>query len=354
MPSSTSSSNSVPPNGSVKPWLLALVLAVGVLAGLEALARSNGHRPSVADDAQLWSYWRKQASSEDSRTVALIGGSKIELGFSPATFKQIYPEYALVQLAVNGTQPVASLRDLAADSSFRGVVICDATEQSLEKEYWDSQEHLVRQYRAGAPLDAGLNLRASLFVQTNFAMAGPFLNLAKIGAVAVASRRFRAPYHVTTFPDRSQEADFRKIHDLTAFHEQHVRRVRATEYPDTTPEQWLASFRTVDAMAAQVRARGGKVVFLRMPIGPALSKSLDHRYPRRLYWDAAIARSRSVFVRADDYPALSDFNVPDEAHLDFRDTPRFTRALACVLGSKGVLPQKVPTDACPAVNATVR
>lgn len=343
MHSSTSSSNSVAPrSGGIAAWLLAVGLAAAAIGGLELFARAHGHVPSVADDAALWAHWRGRVGEGGKNAVVLLGGSRIELGFSMPEFRTMYPDHPVVQLAVNGTQPVAALRDLAQDEAFRGLVICDVTEQSLEREYWDSQEYLVRQYRAGGPLDAELNLRASLFVQTHLAMAGPFLNLAKIGAVAASSRRFRAPYHVITFPDRSQLADFSKIDDLRAFHAQHVKRVQATRYPATTPAQWLAGALEVEAFAQRIRDRGGNVVFLRMPMGPVLRKSIDDRYPRKDYWEAWKQRTKSVLIVADDYPELRDFEVPDEAHLDQRDTPRFTRALACVVGRQGVL----PTGAC--------
>ncbi len=347
MPSSTSSSNTVAPGDSgVKAWVLGLVLAVGLLVGLEALARSQGHAPSVADDAALWTHWRAQATSAGDKTVVLLGGSRIELGFSMQEFRRLYPDHTPVQLAVNGTQPVAALRDLASDDSFRGIVICDATEWSLERKFWDSQEYLVRQYRAGGPLDSAWNLRASLFVQTHLAMAGPFLNLAKIGAVALTRRRFRAPYHVITFPDRSQHADFQKIDDLKAFQAQQAKRVAAAKYPDTTPQQWLQATAEVEAMAQKIWDRGGKVVFLRMPMGRLMRRSLDERYPRKLYWDPIASRARSPFIRAGDYPALGDFEVPDQAHLDYRDTASFTRGLACVLAAREVLPAAAGLGAC--------
>lgn len=344
MPSSTSSFEALNPDTRVpdgpwgRTWVVAVLLCLGIAGAFEAFARQQGHHPSVEDDSQLWIHWRKRVYEGRERSVVLLGGSRMGLGVSLKEFQKAHPDFPVTQLAVSGTQPVAALRDLAADERFGGVVVIDVTEASLERKRWPSQEYLVKAYRADQPLDFELNLSASLVVQEHFAVINPFLNLSKLAVTAISTRKFRAAYHVTGFRDRSQEADFQKIDDMPAFVKSQQARVRTLAEPPSSPDEWLAAVSEVSGFADRIQSRGGQVVFLYMPQGAVQWEVTDRLYPRAEYWERFAKTTKASTIYARDFSELNDFVVPDEAHLDVRDVPRFTQALLRRLERLGVLP----------------
>jgi hypothetical protein len=84
-------------------------------------------------------------------------------------------------------------------------------------------------------------------------------------------------------------------------------------------------------MAEQIRARGGEVVLIRMPTSGDLWTLHELQYPRAEYWDRLVAVTGLPAIHFADYPGLSGFECPDFSHLDARDSPRFTQALAAIL-----------------------
>jgi hypothetical protein len=267
-----------------------------------------------------------------------LGSSRMELGFSAPAFRRQYPQYEVTQLAVSGSQPIAALEDLANDQAFKGVVICDVFEGSFEPDRWSSQDYVVKRYHSGQSLDFELNLQSSLFFQERFTIVNPFLNLGKLAVLLATTRSLRAPSHVTTFSDRFQAADFAKIPDMARFRANQRSRILAAKEQRSSPDEWLSRARRVAELARRIQERGGKVAFVHMPNGRFFADELEKRYPRASYWDNFAREGSVIAIRAEDYPELSNFNMPDEVHLDVRDVPRFTEALMVVLAERGVLP----------------
>jgi len=91
--------------------------------------RARGYQPSMKDDEHAWVRERARVSASP-RTVALLGASRIQLGFSPPAFRAALPRWTYVQLAIDGTQPAGSLRDLAADP--RGLALAAPPAERLD------------------------------------------------------------------------------------------------------------------------------------------------------------------------------------------------------------------------------
>ena len=87
-------------------------------------------------------------------------------------------------------------------------------------------------------------------------------------------------------------------------------------------------------MARRIRARGGQVIFVRMPTSEPLWTRQARAYPRADYWDRFAAASGSPTIHFADYPSLSCFECPDYSHLDASDAPAFSHALGRVVMEK--------------------
>ncbi|HEY4244462.1 MAG TPA: hypothetical protein VGM88_31830 [Kofleriaceae bacterium] len=314
-------------------WITALVLIVAAVSSLEIVARRAGYQPSVKDDEYAWTWERMRVSDDSPRTVALVGTSRLLLAFSVPTLRELRPTYKPVQLAIDGVQPGGVLIDLANDPDFRGVVIVDTIESGITPENWHSADPYVRAYHhreraIGSMADRWL----TTLVQSHVALLS--INGAQLSI---------QPY-VTTFPDRTQYADYSRT-DAAAFRERQLVRVRRLmEGPAPTPadaDRWLQSALEMEPYVDRIQARGGRVVYVRMPVCDERWIADQHKTPKDQFWDRLAARTHALAIHFADYPTLRDFTCPDTSHLDSKDAPRFTRALLEILIERGVLPEKL-------------
>lgn len=343
MHSYISSSNQRYPAGSwLLTWLVGVALAGSVLCTMEFFFRARGHRPSVIDDQLLWAYHRHRIYDDGKKkTIVLLGASRIQLGFVPNVFEQHFPDYRIVQLAIERDHPFAALRDLANDERFTGIVICCMHAPGFLRGQREGQQSYVdfyhNVYLSGWCIDEKFNRFVSTFLQKNFVIFYPTLRLDKIVASSIRKMSLPAPYLIT-HSDRSRSADYTKL-DIVAHRRARIERVRKTSAKQycPTPEDWLDQAMETEPLVQTIHRRGGQVIFVRYITTDEHYKLDQKYYPKREYWDQFAKMTSAVTVHFEDVPELSSFNCPDTSHLDFRDAPRFTIALGNELCRLGVI-----------------
>lgn len=338
MPSSTSSSEDGPtPRARALTWAAALLLAGGALGAYEAALRSRGLRPSVVDDVELWTCVRAEADGADLRTFVLAGSSRIQCAFMPEAAREVVPGLRTVQLAINNTHPVAVVRDLARDASFKGVVLVSLLPGALGRAEWDDQEPWVRRRDRGWTFNDALNRRLRAFLQERLVALAPEAEARRL----IESFRRRGtppPQHVTMRSDRTRDrrpevtlpedaAKSRLLRDRGAF---------ASLLRKVKPSDWLADADAFDAFVRAIRARGGRIVVLCDHLSGEYARVFEENYPRAAFWDAFAARSSAVCLRGDDVPEIAAMPCPDGSHIDGPDSPAFTRVLMRELVRRGV------------------
>jgi hypothetical protein len=329
--SSTSSSEParpVPAGPWGRTWLAAVVAIALAVGGLEAFVRARGYRPSVKDDEYAWA-WQRGRVDGDPHAVAILGTSRILLAFSRDAFEQALPGWTPVQLAVDGSQPAGSLVDLARDPEFRGVAIVDTTETGIVAENLARQAAYVRAYQRrwrepGAMAERWL----ATHVQSTFAL------LSDTG-LHYFENGWRVPPYVTTFADRTQYGDF-TLRGAELRRKQVARiTIAASPSPDDA-DAWLGDVLKMEPYIDAIQARGGRVVYVRMPTCDERWVADQHDAPKARYWDRLAARTHAVAIHFADYAELRAFACPDTSHLDSKDAPAFTRALVAILVARGV------------------
>jgi hypothetical protein len=345
VPSSTSSSERTAPTVPSRPvpggawartWLATAALALVAVVGIELAMRARGYRPSVKDDEYAWAWQRARASNGSPHTLAIVGTSRIHLAFAPAAFARALPGWTSVELAIDGTQPAAALVDLAQDPGFRGVVLVDTLESGIAPENLISQRAYVAAYhrRWRAP---GAMIERWIATQVEARLA-----ILSDTGVRIAATGGSPPY-VATFPDRSQFADY-ALTDVGRRRRKLVERLAPAPPPtQREADAWLAGALQMEPYIAQIQARGGAVVYLRMPTCDERWAADQQTEPRVLYWDRLAARTRAVAIHFADHPSLRDFECPDTSHIASRDGPRFTAALIDILAARGVVPPAAAT-----------
>lgn len=340
-----SSSTGYPQNHWLKTWLLAIAVAATLLAGWEAVLRHMGHRPTVVDDEALWAGQRDRVYTECcEKAVVLMGDCRILLGLVPQVLQDNFPGYRVVQLAVQETSPIATLRDLAEDERFDGIVIAGLNARLLSRDMWDTQQRYVDYYHSQYGLNTKLNRFFSTLAQKNLASIHPQLHLNDIIIRLAQGEPLPSPYYLETQADRSRLADYRRV-DLQAHRKWAYDRTRWLSNDRDLPgaAEWLQDAMEVEEWVTAIQARGGRVVFVQLPTTGQLYSYDEIIFPKKLYWDAFAARTSALCIHFKDVPELAGFDCPDLSHLDRADAPRFTMELGTALADRNLL--NVPTCA---------
>jgi hypothetical protein len=326
------------PGGSWgRTWLATIVMFVTAAITLELFVRSRGYQPSIKEDDYAWALARRDASDHSPRTVAILGASRILLAFSPQAFRATLPEHRYVMLAQQGSAPIGTLRDLALDPDFRGVALVDIAEGGFDASNWHVQDHLLAAHRRGWRSAGQLAERTlTTAIQARLAL------LANHGLITVESLletgRWPPPPYTTTYPDRTKFADYAKTDA------ERKRRIRLQLMEGWSPhladrDRWLADALAQELYVALIHARGGHVVYVRMPTCDERWHADEVQMPKALFWDRLAELTMATTVHFKDHAALAGFPCPDTSHIDSKDGPAFTRGLLEVLIAKRVLPR---------------
>ena len=336
MHSSISSSNDrIPPKHWGRTWLMTLVLTVGCVAVSEWALRCAGFEPSVSDDQMLWSVQRdKVHRCNSSRSVVLLGASRMLLGFVPEAFNRHFPHYRVYQLAVSGQHPVATLCDLAEDENFCGIVICAITAAGFTPARLDDQKGSVdyyhRVYANLGYLDKLLNRQIATSLQKRLAFFNGSISPSRVYDYLCEYRKLPEPFYAVACADRSMRADYSKLADLERKRAPLINRLRREHErtPPPSPERWLDDALRLEPLVQRIQERGGKVVFVRFITTDEHYDIDEHYWPKSDYWDRFAASTQATTIHFMDVPQLQDFECPDGSHLGYHDAVRYTEALA--------------------------
>jgi len=296
------------------------LLCVAVALTLtEACWRYLGYRPTRSD-LILFAKLRNSLA-HDSKAVALAGSSRVRCGLNPATFAATVPDRRFVQLGILGNNALPVLENLALDQSFQGSVICELHASDWLREI-PAVEPPPLAYMH--PALSGNSIENWLGAQLRERFSFISYNLVTEIPRILQHRRIPEPER----PDRFLPAyDFGSqlnaagmqgwIQDL---------RNSAKSLKNAGPGPGA---RAVPAWVAQIRSRGGNVVFVRMPIDGQLRIEEEATIPQI---PMLIRTLRSAGIEVVDFAEMpAHYWCTDGSHLEVREAARFSRALAEIL-----------------------
>ena len=87
--------------------------------------------------------------------------------------------------------------------------------------------------------------------------------------------------------------------------------------------------RFVDTINAveKLHARGGKIVFVRLPVSGELKSLEDRLSPRSQTWEPFLKRTGANGIYFEDFPELASFACPEWSHLSAGDSVEFSKRL---------------------------
>jgi hypothetical protein len=256
-----------------------------------------------------------------------------------------------VQLAMGGGCAYPVLADLASDKNFHGTVICSVVPrlfvappgsppmERAEKAVRRSHTQTLAQ-RASQYLDMPLEEHVAFLKPEELTLDGLLKRLPIPNRpYALVSPRL-PPYFGTL--DRERRA--RMIEECARPGSELARMTQQIWIPLFTPppppsyipkEEFAKTmgqainqrFNDVAAAVQKLRARGGKIVFVRFPNSGGLKALEDRETPRAAIWDRIIKDTAAPGIYYEDFPDLSGFNCPEWSHLSAGDSVEFSKRL---------------------------
>ena len=312
---------------SVIFWAMGITVAILVFYELTLMA--NAYRPSVMDDGSLWASTRAQVRSD---SLVVLGTSRIQAALSSPVLEKALAPRTVVQLAIRGADPLPILEDLAADTSFRGLVFYEFLPALAFGEAAgparSSRQYVAEYHRMRVnPLSAlGQRLKAS--VESRFAFRQPFLSL-RVLQTTWREGRVPKPSYTRLLQDRRLLLDFR-FADERALAENLAAATR--EFARSLDEEGIQQMleRHKNAILA-IEGRGGRVVLLKLPTSGPVLQVESELFPDELYWARVVENLEAPHYDLADYPAFSRFPPIDGSHIDGSQKVEFTRTLLQLL-----------------------
>jgi hypothetical protein len=333
------------------PWrgitVIVVLVVIAAACAWEFYCRAIGYGPTLNNTEDLWALARQRVQPE---SVVIIGDSR---GWFDLDLDELQKGLGKrpVQLAGPGSCPYPVLADLTNDEVFHGVIICSFTPRLFMappgSPPMERAEKNVRRARTQTPAQ-----RVSQYLAMPLEEHIAFLKQSDL-TLEELLKRLPIPNRPTAlippppppyFQTIDRERRARMIEECARPGSELQRRIQQGWIPLFTPpppptyvpkEVFIAQmmkaieqrFQDVAAAAQKLRARGGKIVFVRLPVSGELKVLEDRTTPRSQIWDRVMKNTAAPGIYFEDFPELSGFNCPEWSHLSAGDSVEFSKRL---------------------------
>jgi hypothetical protein len=329
------------------------LITVAALTALgEWMWRAQGHVAGLSDDKILWATHRSRVYSDDGRKrLVVVGSSRAQLGIVPASLREVFPEYDVVHLAIDGTSSNGVFRDLCRDSLFDGILLLGTTASGILRMRDEGEikaDEYVRYFREDFRSCASLDERVDIWIgsalQSALVSFSPGLTVDRIirarlhpppSVGAMDADRFRPTFYRT----RMTPAELAKSRKMRVDHA-----TSRMEWKVPRGEFERSVRGDVRISYEALRRRGGMAVVVQLPMTDQCWRTDSLTAPKEMYWDSITAWAGIPTVHFRDHPALAAFDCPDASHLDAEDAPVFTRRLAMIIREILVTSRRGPSS----------
>jgi transposase len=327
--------------------LAVVLIVIAAASAWELYCRSIGYGPTLNDNEDLWTSARRRVKPE---SIVIIGDSR---GWFDLDLDELEKGLGKrpVQLAMGGGCAYPVLADLANDENFHGTIICsvaprlfvappgtppmERTEKAVRRSHAQTPAQRASQYLA-MPLEEHV-----AFLKQEELTLDDLLKRLPIPNRPNAQVQPRLPPYFGTL-DRERRA--RMIEDCARPGSELARMIQQIWIPLFTPpppptyipkEEFAKTmgqainqrFNDVATAVQKLRARGGKIVFVRFPYSGELKKLEDRETPRIGIWNRVLKDTGAPGIHYEDFPDLAGFNCPEWSHLSAGDSMEFTKRL---------------------------
>ncbi|TMP92589.1 MAG: hypothetical protein E6L07_11985 [Verrucomicrobia bacterium] len=332
------------------PWrgmtVTVVLVVIAAAAAWEFYCRSIGYGPTLNDNEDLWTQARRRVKPE---SIVIIGDSRAWFDLDLDELQNGLGKRP-VQLAAGGSCAYPVLADLANDERFHGTIICSVVPRMFfappGSPPMDRSEKAVRRYHTQT-----LAQRASQYLAMPLEEHVAFLKQEELTLEDLLKRlpipnrpgALVPPRFPPYFQSEDRERRARMIEQCAQPGElqSRIQQIWLPLFTPPPPPTYIPQevftekmkkakedrFRDTTAAVAKLRARGGKIVFVRFPLTGELKALEDRITPRSDIWNLLLKRTGTPGIYFEDYPELSSFNCPEWSHLSAGDSVEFTKRL---------------------------
>ncbi len=332
-----------------QPWsrifAAALLIFALLLGGWEAYWRAYGVHPGIANTYGLWTIQRRRIDAGEGDATVLLGASRVFFDIQLPVWERLAGRRP-IQLAIEGTSPLPFLEDLADDPRFTGRVLVGVAPDVFFSGY-QYRGGVLSYMRRESPSQRIGQWLSMHFVEPYLAFDDPDYALATLLARQPWPARPGKRWFTEVRKLSESELDrnthlWSKVGDDPQYRELARNIWREGFEPsddDPTPQEAAkAEHEQIERAAkavAKLRARGVRVLFVRMPSTGEYIAYENKEFPRARTWDALLARSGAPGIHFEDYPELrpdvQGYYLPEWSHMARPDGERFTAALYRVI-----------------------
>ena len=333
------------------PWrgitVVVVLVVIAAACAWEFYCRSIGYGPTLNDDEDLWTMTRQRVTPE---SVVIIGDSR---GWYDLDLDELQKGLGKrpVQLAMGGGCGYPVLADLADDKTFHGTILCSVVPmlffappgappmERAEKGIKRFHNQTPAQ-RASEYLGMWLEEHVAFLKPDDLSLEGLLNQLPIPNRPGARVPPTFPPYFQTE--DRERRA--RMWEKCAEPGSELAKRIQQIWLPLFTPppppsyvpkDVFMAKigegiqkrFADVTGAVEKIRARGGKIVFVRFPHSGGLKELENKIMPREKSWDPLFQMTKAPGIYFSDFPELAGFDCPEWSHLTAGDSVEFTKRL---------------------------
>jgi hypothetical protein len=333
------------------PWRgIAVVITIVVIAATvtwELYARALGYAPTLNDNEDLWTKARRSVQPE---SIVVIGDSRAWFDVDLDEFQKGFGKRP-IQLAMAGSTVLPALADLADDKNFHGTIICSFVPMLFfappGSPPMERAEKGIKRFHNQTPAQRASE-ELGIRLEEHVAFLKPD-DLSFEGLLNQLPIPNRPGAHVPpTFPPYFQTEDrerrarmWEKCAEPGSELAKKIQQIWIPLFNIPPPPSYIPKdvfmakmkegiekrFADVTAAVEKIRARGGKIVFVRFPHTGGLKELENTIMPRQKSWDPLLQMTRAPGIYYSDFPELSGFDCPEWSHLTAGDSVEFSKRL---------------------------
>ena len=355
MPSSTSSSERLtaadrpgiaqpvperplPPKSWLQILLGAMLLTLMLLALWEWQMREQQLvAGDLSDSPSAWAEHRRRVDAGAGQIV-VVGDSRILFDTDLDQF-QALTGVRPIQLALTGSNGLALLEDLAADPDFRGLAIVGISELLYFRTHIGPAQAALARYHFESPSQRSGYLihrlleRQLAFLDDSYRLSR-LLRRIDQGWRTGARSPYDEVWKISSSADDRQTWLWPRLENDRALRRQVIGAWIHDPVQAPAPALIEATLSASKIAVAQIRARGGEVLFLRPPSAFQFRMGEERYLPRTSGWDALLKTAQVAGAHFEDYPNMQGLKLPEYSHLSRACarvyTDAYVRALAAL------------------------
>lgn len=332
----------MPSQPLAKAALLMLVLVLISLLSWEYFLRSKGFETSFYDDPALWAHKRAMVYEPADQATVFIGSSRIKFDLDIPTWEKITGDHA-IQLACVGSTPLPVLHNLANDEKFKGKLVVDVTEGLFFSLSGSDNRPLenLKYYKEQTPAQlAGFHINHLL--ESNIVFLDKEWNSlgAQLEQLPVKDRE--GVRNFKGFPSDFGRVKFSRQEYMTnkmagdTSIQNVVKNIwsmfgRASKEPPVSGARLDSIFAEIKKSVDKIKARGGKILFIRTPSSGEFLMAENKGFPREKYWNKLLSVTGCDGIHFQDYPLMAGFICPENSHLSLNQAETFTKEFIRIL-----------------------